>query len=430
MGPLEETIGQRLRRLRLERGLSQRELSGPGVSYAYISRIEAGERRPSVKALRVLALNLGVSADYLETGSDIRADEERELRLADAELELRLAEDKRELAEKLEAILDEAQRAGDIPSAARARLALGLAEAEAEQYEEAVVRLEQALADTPLPPQSRPDVYATLGRSYAALDRYPEAIALFERCIDEVVEKTPEDNATYVRFATYLSYALTDAGDTRRAEAVMKDALARSHASTDPYTRVRIYWSLGRLAEVEGRAAEALDYIRRAIALLEATDDTLHLARAHLMCGMIMVSEGAADDALEHLSLSELLFGRAPEPLDVGMLRIAQSRCATLQSEGERGADLARAALAVFGEHHVGDQGEAWLALGDALALEGSVTDADAAYRRAIELLGSHGRTLELGRAQHGLERLLAGPSRTADGQDVLAHGSDAPPEH
>ena len=32
----EETIGQRLRRLRQERGLSQRELSEPGVSYAYI----------------------------------------------------------------------------------------------------------------------------------------------------------------------------------------------------------------------------------------------------------------------------------------------------------------------------------------------------------------------------------------------------------
>ena len=37
----KETVGQRLRRLRLERGLSQRQLAAPGVSYAYISRIEA-----------------------------------------------------------------------------------------------------------------------------------------------------------------------------------------------------------------------------------------------------------------------------------------------------------------------------------------------------------------------------------------------------
>src|SRR6266700_4645778 len=87
-----ETIGQRLKRLRLERGLSQRDLSSPGVSYAYISRIEAGARTPSVKALRMLAAKLGVSVEYLETGQDLRDSEQLELRLLDAELELRLAD--------------------------------------------------------------------------------------------------------------------------------------------------------------------------------------------------------------------------------------------------------------------------------------------------------------------------------------------------
>src|SRR5438270_7695159 len=90
--PSGESIGQRLKRLRLERGLSQRELASPGVSYAYISRIEAGTRQPSVKALRRLAAKLEVTPEYLETGSDIRDDEARELKLADAELALRLGE--------------------------------------------------------------------------------------------------------------------------------------------------------------------------------------------------------------------------------------------------------------------------------------------------------------------------------------------------
>ena len=66
--PKRETIGERLRRLRLERGLSQRDLSERGVSYAYISRIEAGARTPSVKAMRVLAQKLGVTVEQLETG--------------------------------------------------------------------------------------------------------------------------------------------------------------------------------------------------------------------------------------------------------------------------------------------------------------------------------------------------------------------------
>ena|SRR6266571_1068105 len=64
-----ESIGNRLHRLRRERGLSQRDISSAGVSYAYISRIEAGARTPSVKAIRLLAEKLGISVEYLETGS-------------------------------------------------------------------------------------------------------------------------------------------------------------------------------------------------------------------------------------------------------------------------------------------------------------------------------------------------------------------------
>jgi len=63
-----ETIGERIRRLRVERGLSQRDLAQPGVTYAYISRIEAGTRAPSGKALRALAEKLDTTALYLETG--------------------------------------------------------------------------------------------------------------------------------------------------------------------------------------------------------------------------------------------------------------------------------------------------------------------------------------------------------------------------
>jgi transcriptional regulator with XRE-family HTH domain len=63
-----ENIGQRLYRLRIERGLSQRDLSSSGISYAYISRIEAGARTPSVKALRKVAGKLGVTVEHLETG--------------------------------------------------------------------------------------------------------------------------------------------------------------------------------------------------------------------------------------------------------------------------------------------------------------------------------------------------------------------------
>jgi transcriptional regulator with XRE-family HTH domain len=63
-------VGRRLRRARVAAGLSQRQLAEPGMSYAYYSRIEAGDRLPSVRALRKLAPKLHVSVSWLETGKD------------------------------------------------------------------------------------------------------------------------------------------------------------------------------------------------------------------------------------------------------------------------------------------------------------------------------------------------------------------------
>jgi len=63
-------VGNRIRRLREEKGLSQRDLASPGVTSAYISRIETGTRQPSEKALRALAKKLGTTAHHLESGSE------------------------------------------------------------------------------------------------------------------------------------------------------------------------------------------------------------------------------------------------------------------------------------------------------------------------------------------------------------------------
>jgi transcriptional regulator with XRE-family HTH domain len=64
----QETVGQRIRRLRLERGLSQNELAGPGVCSAHVSAIETGHRQAALQTLRVIAARLGVIPELLETG--------------------------------------------------------------------------------------------------------------------------------------------------------------------------------------------------------------------------------------------------------------------------------------------------------------------------------------------------------------------------
>ena len=166
----EESIGQRLKRLRLEQGLSQRELAAPGVSYAYISRIEAGSRQPSVKALRRLAAKLGVTTEYLETGSQLDRTEALELRLTDLELAVRLGDSSGAQA-KLEALLGEAVAAADRPLALRARVALAMLATERGEFARVVELLEAAVEGEPFDPLSRPELYAQLGYGYARSGR-------------------------------------------------------------------------------------------------------------------------------------------------------------------------------------------------------------------------------------------------------------------
>jgi transcriptional regulator with XRE-family HTH domain len=425
-GSSAESVGARLKRLRLQRGFSQRDLSSPGVSYAYISRIEAGARTPSVKALRKLAQKLGVSVEYLETGKDIREVDDRELRLADAELELRLEENTSTVEAKLEAILKEASAAGDATSAIRARIALGLVAAQRGNHLEAVEQLEAATRDEHAPPPHlRPDLYTTLGQSYAALGAPERAVQVFERCLKHVEEASPADVVAQIRYATFLSYALTDAGDYAQAAEIVRDALSRAADQTDPYTRVRLYWSLARLSGIAGRSGEALEYIRSAIALLKATDDGIALARAYLLAAGLEIRRGAATEAKQHLELAERLLGSIPEPADVGMLRIGQSRVAALDGDADGAVERARDALALLGDFYGGEQGSAVHALATGLALQGDEKGAEDSYRRAVDLLTVHGRRADAGAAALEWANFLRERGRDEEAEPILRRAYD-----
>jgi transcriptional regulator with XRE-family HTH domain len=63
-------VGKRLAAARAAAGLSQRDIAFPGCSAAYISRIERGERTPSLQVLRQLAERCRVSESHLAWGRE------------------------------------------------------------------------------------------------------------------------------------------------------------------------------------------------------------------------------------------------------------------------------------------------------------------------------------------------------------------------
>jgi transcriptional regulator with XRE-family HTH domain len=66
--PRVETLGQRIRRLRQERGMSLAKVSGGDFSRAFLNQVELGRSQPSTRVLRVIAGRLGTEVDYLLDG--------------------------------------------------------------------------------------------------------------------------------------------------------------------------------------------------------------------------------------------------------------------------------------------------------------------------------------------------------------------------
>jgi transcriptional regulator with XRE-family HTH domain len=66
--PRIETLGQRIRRVRQERGFSLARVSGADFSRAFLNQVELGHSQPSTRVLRVIAGRLGTEVDYLLEG--------------------------------------------------------------------------------------------------------------------------------------------------------------------------------------------------------------------------------------------------------------------------------------------------------------------------------------------------------------------------
>jgi tetratricopeptide (TPR) repeat protein len=416
-GPDLETIGERLKRLRLVRGLSQRDLSAPGCSYAYVSRVEAGLRYPSIRVIRHLASRLGVSPEYLETGSQMTAREGLELRLADAELELRLGDAAPEAA-ALDALIVDARALGEEEIVARALAVSGLAAFAAGAHSRSVELLEEARRSSHVTPLVRPDVFKTLGRALALLGRLDESIALFEQCLASVSAAAQTDGAARMRYASCLSAALSDAGRIEEAREALESAL-EDETATDVHSQVTAYWSLARLATLEGAPLAGLEYVRRAIGLLRATDDTFDLARAHVAYAQILMLAGRYEEAGKPLRRAERLFELGGNAYQLGLVRTEQAKRAARLGEHDAALAGADEALDYLRESPHEHGGAHW-ARALALAGLGRGTEAEATFAQAVELLEGAHEDADAAAARHDWAALLTSAGRESAAAAVL----------
>jgi tetratricopeptide (TPR) repeat protein len=374
-------VGRRLREARERAGLSQRQLSFPGCSPAYISRIEAGDRIPSLQLLREMGRRLGVSEDYLATGSE-RHDENA--MLVEAEISLRL--DEREEAARLygEAL----QQATTSDEQARALAGLGQLAYREGKPREAIARLEEARAIGRVDLADYPGWADTLGRSYASVDQLDAAVVLFENSLKSAEERS--DAVEAIRFAVLLANALIDKTDFDSAEQLLERTLDLTSDSNDPVVRARLYWSQSRLAAAQEDHHRAARYARHALDLLELTEQTYYTAQAHQLLAHIELDRQQPSDALQLLEKGLGILADNGTPVDVALFKLEEARALIQLDRPQEAASLAMEATELLVDASPYDGGRGYAVVGDVYSELGDIAKAIEIYQLAAERMSAH----------------------------------------
>ena len=370
-------VGRRLRQARDAAGLTQRELSFEGCTAAYVSRIEAGARVPSLQILREFGKRLGVSADYLATGSTDAADLSSEL--LEAEVALRLGDD-----ERATQLYESARAAADSPATlARAQLGLGRLAADRGEIPQAIGLLEEALHSGQLGPGDASAAANALGRIYTSQNRFGDAFALFERFLDDARKRG--DQFDQVRFSLLLANAYVDHGEFGRAHVAVAEVLDLARRIIDPMLHAGLFWSQSRVHLAQGDPDRAAEYARLAIATLQTSEQTLEAARALLLLAFIENDRGNPQAALELVEEGEPIVAAAGETTDVAMFELERARALSALGEGEEAVELLLGIVPRLNAAAPKDAARAYLAVADIFREQGDVARALELYELAVE---------------------------------------------
>ncbi|HVD65415.1 MAG TPA: tetratricopeptide repeat protein [Gaiellaceae bacterium] len=372
-------VGERLKAAREKAGLSQRQLSFLGCSPAYISRIESGDRIPSLQLLRELGRRLSVSEDYLATGSEFSGD--RGGMLVEAEVALRL----NELEEAEHLFSRMLERAPNDTLHAEGLAGLGHIAFRRGEPRTAIPYFEQALSIFGPLEASHPDLADSLGRSYAMVGELESAIGIFERYRDSATQR--DDAFQTIQFSVLLAHALIDSGNLGRAEELLGGALALGRGFESPSVRAQLYWSQSRLHAERGDPVTAARFARSALEILRLTEDTYRTARAHQLLAHLELDRGNPQEALDLLEEGWPLLEVSANKLERAQYRLEEARALARLGRSEEAAALAMQISGLIADAHPEDAARSYSVLAGVFDDLGDRGRAKELYELAEELL-------------------------------------------
>jgi tetratricopeptide (TPR) repeat protein len=381
------SLGDRVRALRLARGLTQTDLAGARFTKEYVSQIERGKTRPTAETVSWLAEQLDVDVEFLVRGvaADVRDRVEAILARAEA-----LSADHR-YDDAVEGFREARTAMASVGSAqleVRALAGEGWARMQRGDVREAIDVLQVARALTELDQFTdveRADVLFRLGCCRYKLSSIATAVALFDEA--QLLAERSELPSDRVR-AQILSWRSRCRRRQRDFEAAREDAelaLELARSADDPRIAAGALFQASFVAEKQGQLIAARQYAQQARQIYEQLEDERNLGRIMLNIGGLQLLLGHAEQAIEHLNASFALAVEAGSQPDAA--QALGSLAAVHLQLGDYGSadEHARKALDLLDgrEDFLDEVGQSSLVLGRSLLERGRLDEAEEQFRAA-----------------------------------------------
>ena len=221
-------VGARIRSLRTAKGLTQAQVAEPQYTKAYISMLESGRTRASMKALEHIAGVLGVKPADLLGGAPSPATPQYTLLEARRLIEERQSDAAIPLLEGLEE--------GLTPQDQLVRLRyLAAAYNATSQPKQAfpVIERAQRMADLLNDPEEQVRIKSVLAGAYARTYAYEEEVRLLRECVQACEDGTVKDVTFHYRRLVDLAHALGNQRQSKQALVAFEQAFVLAEQFDD-----------------------------------------------------------------------------------------------------------------------------------------------------------------------------------------------------
>lgn len=395
-------VGKNIREVRMKLDLTQAQLAAPEFSISYISAIERGKIRPSLRALSILAKRLDVPLTFLLEGSPEGVREAQAVGYSPADsgpdqkvdvdlLQSSVLSQQHQYAEASELLFSIRPDRITMDQAYRLFLLRGQIHLGMQEYQEAAVDLRAAVTQG----EALNDIEYTerarnlLGKAYFLLYNYTLALENHLRCYNIIEGGQIPDPTFALDVYNNLANDYFRHGDLEQAAAFYRRALAALEGiNRQARSYAQRYMEIGQSYKALGKLSIAREYMMRSLAIYEMCEEQRLEGLSHQRLGKALEKqndpEGAEREYRTALEIEHTLDDPVASSVchtSLAELLLKLNRLQEAEQEAQQALDAARAA------QDTQMQGQALMTLAQICHQTGDFAQADQLFQQALDLL-------------------------------------------